>query len=249
MRTFSRTAHTASAVAGASACTGDLTDGAGLREAIQGVDTVVHCASDPRRPDAEVRCTTNLIEAITDSRQDVHVVYISIVGVDALPWGYYRAKHEAEKVVESSTLSWTIQRATQFQSFVDTMLGQLARSPLMTVPLGFAFQPVATRDVAERLLEHGDRGPAGRARDFGGPEVLTARELAHTWLEARHKRRPVITLPVPGKIGRAFRRGDNLCPDGVLGRTTWQQYLAAREHPSNPTTGILPRSESRLART
>jgi uncharacterized protein YbjT (DUF2867 family) len=248
VRTFSRTAPTAPALAGASACTGDLTDGVGLREALEGVDTVVHCASDPRRPDGEVRCTTNLIEAITDSRQDVHVVYISIVGLDAIPWSYYRAKHDAEKAVESAHVSWTIQRATQFHSFLDTMLGQLARSPVMTVPLGFSFQPVATREVAERLLEHVDRGPAGRAEDFGGPEVLSARDLAHTWLEAREKRRPLVTLPVPGKLGRAFRRGDNLCREGLLGRTTWQQFLAAGDDPNKPAAGILPGTESRLGK-
>jgi uncharacterized protein YbjT (DUF2867 family) len=231
VRTFSRSPTACRGTAGTLPYTGDLTDGTGLREAFRGVDTVVHCASDPRHPESEVLYTTNLVEAITASGQDVHLVYVSIVGVDALPLAYYRAKRQAEEAIESSSVSWTIQRATQFHSFLDTMLAQLAGLPLMTVPRGFAFQPVATTEVAVRLLELVEKGPSGRAKDFGGPEVLSARELARAWLEARHKRRPVIAVPVPGKLGSAFRRGGNICPDGARGETTWLQYLHSLDDP------------------
>ena len=227
VRTFSRTPTHVSGPEGIQAFTGDLTDGTGLRDATNGVDAVVHCASDPRHPEADVTSTNNLIRAVKESGNDVHLVYVSIVGVDALPWSYYRAKHEAEQVIESADLSWTIQRATQFHSFVDTMLGQLARSPLLATPRGFSFQPVATAEVADRLVEHVNHGPAGRADDFGGPDILPAEDLAHSWLKAHRKHRPVLALPLPGRPSKAFRSGANVCADGTRGHSTWRQYLAA----------------------
>jgi uncharacterized protein YbjT (DUF2867 family) len=244
VRTFSRTTTHTPAPMGIQAFTGDLTDGTGLREAIEGIDVVVHCATDPRHPESDVTSTDNLIRALNDSGQDVHLVYISIVGVDALPWSYYRAKYEAERAIETAELSWTIQRATQFHSFVDTMLGQLARSPLMVVPRGFSFQPVATVEVADRLVEHVDRGPAGRAADFGGPEILSAKDLARSWLKANRKHHPVLAVPLPGTLSRAFRSGANVCADGTRGHFTWQDYLATTNpeiEPVTPTvTGARP---------
>jgi uncharacterized protein YbjT (DUF2867 family) len=48
-----------------------------------------------------------------------HVVFISIVGVDRNPhFPYYRAKLDAESVVERSPVPWTILRATQFHELL-----------------------------------------------------------------------------------------------------------------------------------
>jgi hypothetical protein len=195
-------------------------------EAIEGVDVVVHCASDPHHPESDVVGTTNLIEALKECAPATHLIYISIVGVDALPWSYYRAKRDVELAIETAAPSWTIQRTTQFHSFLDTTLARLARSPLLVLPRGFAFQPVATQEVADLLVTHVHSGPTGRAPDFGGPDVLSATTLARGWLAARRKLRPIVTAPLPGRLSRAFRAGANLCPDGRRGHTTWQEYLA-----------------------
>jgi uncharacterized protein YbjT (DUF2867 family) len=181
VRTFSRSTRT-TMKPGLAAFTGDLTDGTGLADAVAGVDTVVHCASDPRHPVSDVTSTNNLLKALAKCGTDAHMLYISIVGVDAVPCNYYRAKHEAEQAVETAKLSWTIQRATQFHTFVDAMVGRLAQSPLMVLPRGFAFQPVATAEVADRLIEHVNHGPVGRAEDFGGPipsRINHRSQLAH----------------------------------------------------------------------
>jgi uncharacterized protein YbjT (DUF2867 family) len=224
VRSFSRSTRTP-VTAGLAAFTGDLTDGTGLAEAVAGVDTVVHCASDPRHPATDVTSTNNLLEALANSGKDVHLVYISIVGVDGVPWNYYRAKHEAEQAIETAKLRWTIQRATQFHTFLDAMVGRLAKSPLMVIPRGFAFQPVATAEVADRLIEHVDHGPAGHAEDFGGPDILPASTIARSWLTARGKHRAVLALPAPGQLSRAFKNGANVAPYGARGHLTWQQYL------------------------
>jgi uncharacterized protein YbjT (DUF2867 family) len=205
---------------------GDLADGRGLTDALAGVDAVVHCATDPRRARAvDVTGTELLVRAAGEGGVRPHVVFVSIVGVDRIPWSYYRAKHRAEEVVQASGLPWTVQRATQFHPFVAQMLWQLARTPVMALPRGFRFQPMAASDLAARLVSHVADGPAGQADALGGPQVLDLGYLARSWMQATGLRRRVLALPVPGRVSAAFRSGANLCPDHAEGTGSWEQYL------------------------
>src|SRR3954454_6843316 len=70
--------------------TGDLLTGAGLGEALTGVDTVLHLATGPRGK-GDVPATRTLLEAATDAGVR-HLVLISIVGIDDVPLAYYRDK-------------------------------------------------------------------------------------------------------------------------------------------------------------
>src|SRR5205823_5147203 len=74
---------------------GDLVSGVGVDRAVGGVDVVVHCASGRTGDVAAARC---LLAAARTQAVVPHVVYISIVGVDAIPvvsrvdralFGYY----------------------------------------------------------------------------------------------------------------------------------------------------------------
>jgi uncharacterized protein YbjT (DUF2867 family) len=162
-----------------------------------------------------------------------HLVYVSIVGVDRIPLAYYQAKLDAERRIEDQqAVPWTIQRATQFHPFVAAALTKLMRLPVLPLPSALMFQPVDTGDVADRLVEHVLTAPMGRATDFGGPEVLTASELARTFMEAHRRHRPAIPVPLPGELGAAFRMGANLCPDHAHGRRDWQDFLADRSSSS-----------------
>jgi uncharacterized protein YbjT (DUF2867 family) len=157
-----------------------------------------------------------------------HLVFISIVGVDRVPFRYYRAKLEAERLVEGSGLPWTIQRTTQFHDLLHRALGTLARSPVLLLPRGLRFQPVDTREVAERLVALALGPPAGRVADLGGPQVLAVEELAGGYLRATGRRRPVVRVNVPGATARGFRAGGHLCPEHPDGTRTWAEFLAAR---------------------
>ncbi len=71
---------------------GDLTTGDGLAAAAAGADLVVHAASDTRPArlgQADQQQTSTLLADILDCR---HLLYISIVGIDAIPFRYYQAK-------------------------------------------------------------------------------------------------------------------------------------------------------------
>ena len=65
-----------------------------------------------------------------------HLVFVSIVGVDRVPLGYYRRKLADEQLISTSGLPWTVLRATQFHDVVAALLGILAIPPIMIVPAG-----------------------------------------------------------------------------------------------------------------
>jgi uncharacterized protein YbjT (DUF2867 family) len=205
---------------------GDLTEPGTLEVAVEGVDVVVHCASDPRNAEeVDVRGSGHLLESLSRHNRDAHLLYVSIVGVDRIPWSFYRAKWRTEQLVEESVVPWTIQRATQFHAFLAGLLGQLAKSPLLPLPGKVRFQPVDPDEVAGRIVELVRNGSAGRVPDFGGPEIHDARDLARSWLRATGRRRAVVPVPLPGDLGAAFRDGANLCPEHTDGQVTWQSYL------------------------
>ena len=191
---------------------GDLSTGVGLRDALDGVDAVMHCATDARKAKAvDVEGTRRLLTAAASSDRP-HLVYVSIVGVDRIPLGYYKAKLAAEQLIEASGLPFTIQRATQFPSLIQALLAAQSRLPVLLCLRGVRFQPVDPAEVADRLVQHLSSGQLGRAPDMGGPQVILMADLARSWLITTGRRRAVLPVPVPGQLGQAFRSGANLCP-------------------------------------
>src|SRR5262249_60932548 len=79
------------------------------------------------------------------------LVYISIVGLDLCPHGYYRTKLRTERLISQSGLPWTVLRTTQFHDLILLACTTLARPPVMLVPAGTSFQPLDVTEVAERL--------------------------------------------------------------------------------------------------
>lgn len=197
----------------------DYRSGDGLEAAVNGVDTIIHCAGSLR-----VAVDQELIAAARQAGAP-HLVYISIVGVDRVPFGYYRTKHAAEKLIENSGLPWTILRATQFHDLIRLLLAITARSPIMLVP-DIRFQPVDVREVAARLAELATAAPAGRVADMGGPKVHDIRELAAIYLRATGRRRLVLPIRLPGKAFLGYRQGGHLTPDHAVGTITFDDYLA-----------------------
>jgi uncharacterized protein YbjT (DUF2867 family) len=209
----------------------DLLSGYGLESALDGVETVIHAASQPARETerVDVRGTQLLLDCAQEARVG-HVIYISIVGIDRIPYAYYRHKLAAEALVARGEVPWSIVRATQFYDLVDGLIAQAARLPLPILPLptDLRLQPVDVGDVAGRLCAIAAGGPAGRLPDMGGPEVLTLGELTAAWRAARGVRKRVVHLPLPGALARAFRMGAATCPDARSAGATWGEWLSQR---------------------
>ncbi len=201
---------------------GDLTTGEGVDEALIGVDTVLHLATTAGSKD--VAQTQNLVDA--GLRTGVkHLVFISIVGVDTIPYPYYRAKLASERVIEKSGIPHTILRATQFHDFIALFVRLQRRMPVL-MSLDVPDQPIAVEEVAERLVELADAGPSGRVTDIGGPEQVRLREAIDMLQSAAGTRKPVLTIPLFGKTIAAFRRGDHMPGLPGYGRETFAEYVA-----------------------
>jgi len=219
--------HSGRKVVGADSITGDLLTGSGVAEAVYGAECVVHLASSPRTDTqkVDVAGTQGLVEMARRAGVP-HLVYVSIVGVDRVPYDYYKAKLAAENVVKAGQMPWTILRATQFFSFIDILLRDRAEVPLMVVPKGWRLQPVDAGEVAAKVMECVLSGPRGMLPEFGGPEVTTSEQLAQAWKQAHAVHRPLLALPFPGKVSRALGKGAATCPDNRFGRISWVQWMA-----------------------
>ena len=108
----------------------DMETCSGFSEAVEGINTVLHLASDTKtmKMKTDVDGTRLLLEACQKAGVS-HFIFISIVGTDITPLKYYRMKVATEKVVEQSTVPYTILRATQFHEFLDFMLGNFFKAP------------------------------------------------------------------------------------------------------------------------
>ncbi|MER6419270.1 NAD(P)H-binding protein [Streptomyces sp. NPDC001137] len=202
----------------------DLREGGpGLDAAVAGVDTIVHCATTQTGGDE--KAAGNLVAAARRAGVG-HLLYISIVGVDRVPYPYYRTKFAVEKLIEESGLGWTVLRATQFHDLLVMVFKALAKLPVMVLPGHVSDQPVEVAEVAERLAELAAGAPAGRVEDMGGPEIRTFESLARAYLKATGRRRAVVNVPLWGRAYRAFRSGGHLAPEHAVGKGTFEEYLA-----------------------
>ena len=202
---------------------GDLLTGEGIEAAVTGADTVLHCASG-RKGDAEAART--LVRAASAAAPAPHLIYISIVGVDRFSNSYFRSKLQAEEVVVGSGLPWTVLRVTQFYDLLLDGARKTAWLPVVPVPAKFMVQPIDTTDVAARLVQLAQGEPAGRVPDLAGPQVADAADLIRSYLARKGRRRPVVSVPMPGT--GSVRRGA-LLPEAAPepGGRTWEEFLAA----------------------
>ncbi|MHB8439599.1 MAG: SDR family oxidoreductase [Acidimicrobiales bacterium] len=202
---------------------GDLTTGAGVADAVDGAEVVVHAASDTRRLGrADMRQTQALLDASGGVR---HMIYVSIVGIDQIPYAYYRRKLACEQQISASGVPATVVRATQFHELLGEVLRYLQRLPLAPLPARWKFQPIAAREVAARVARLVEGPVVLRVEDIGGPEVLDLGDMARVWREQCGRPRRVAALPFPGRVSRGFREGRNTCPDRGVGTETWAQWV------------------------
>lgn len=204
-----------------------LETGEGLDTAVAGTDVIIHAASSAfrRAQQVDVAGTARLLAAARQAGVD-HFIYISIVGIDQVPFSYYRYKLAAEKLVEAGDVPWSILRTTQFHHLLDLFLQLLARTPfVLPVPQDLPFQPIDVGEVAALLVDAVAAGPGSRLPDAGGPEVQTLGQMAQLWRQARRLRRPVVHLPLWGKAAAGFRQGYHTTPGRKVGRITWAQWL------------------------
>jgi len=134
-----------------------------------------------------------------------------------------RTKAEGEEAVRAAFPAATIIRPSLVFGSDDHFFTRFAkmaqRSPVLPLIGGGAtkFQPAHVEDVAAAVVDvlmHGDT--AGRAYEFGGPEIYSLKELLELMLAALGWRR--LLLPVPFALAETFAGMLDLLPASVLTR-------------------------------
>jgi uncharacterized protein YbjT (DUF2867 family) len=207
----------------------DLLSGAGLEQAVAGVDIILHAASSPFRDTraVDVEGTRQLIEKGKAAGVG-NFYYVSIVGIDKITYPYYAAKLAAEDVVKSGGEPYTILRATQFHPLLDTFLSTIfRRGPFLMLPGAMQFQLIDPGEVAGHIVGTLAKGASGRLPDIGGPQVQKVGEIANEWLKASGRRLIKVPIPAMGSLS-TMAKGYNCCPENATGQITWRDWLAKR---------------------
>jgi uncharacterized protein YbjT (DUF2867 family) len=210
----------------------DLTTGAGLDAALDGVEVVVDAANAQGRSMREllVGGTQRVAEAGVRAGVNHHVL-MSIIGIEAVPTGYYKAKLDQEAAlaaVPGAALARTVLRATQFHQLLEWAFASTGR--IGVLPGGqIVLQPIDPADVAVTLADLIERGPGESRVEFAGPERLTLKELAQQWRAVRDVRRVLIPVPPVGRTISALRAGALTSDTAPRGRVTFAEWLRSRD--------------------
>lgn len=175
----------------------DLISGAGLAEALDGVEVVVDASNAfPADPGADVvaalvGAARNVAEA--SAEQGVrHLVFLSILGIedpvfDGFP--YYVAKRGQEDAVRAAAVPATIVKSSQWYEFA-TNPSAVVFADEEVVVQDWLVQPVAVDAVADVLVEAA-LGEPGPDRLLTGPEEIRLPDLTGRLLARRGDARPV----------------------------------------------------------
>jgi uncharacterized protein YbjT (DUF2867 family) len=204
--------------------------GEGLKEALAGAQVVIDLANSPSFEDRAVleffeTSGRNLLAAEAAAGVRHHVA-LSIVGADRAPdSGYFRAKVAQEKLIETSGISYTIIRSTQFLEFLGGIAASSAGGNMIRFSPGL-FQPIAADDVAAIVADVALAAPRNGIVEIAGPERAPFNEIVARYLKAVGDPREVVSDPEARYFGGRVEE-HSLVPLGEarLGRIGFDEWL------------------------
>jgi uncharacterized protein YbjT (DUF2867 family) len=210
--------------------------GEGLADALEGASVVVDVTNAPSWEDNAVlkffeTSTRNLLASEAAAGVGHHVA-LSVVGSERLlESGYFRAKIAQEELIKSSSIPYSIVRATQFFEFIKAIADFSTEGNTVRLPPAL-IQPMAAVDVAAAVCRVTLGSPVNGAIEVGGPEQFRLDELVRRRLAAIDDPREVISDP-HGRYYGIQVSGRSLLPDNgaQLGETRFEDWLihAARQ--------------------
>jgi uncharacterized protein YbjT (DUF2867 family) len=210
--------------------------GEGVAEALKGASVVVDVSNAPAWEDAAVMkffetSTRNLLanEAAAGVK---HHVALSVVGTERmLTSGYFRAKMAQESLIETSSIPYSIVRATQFFEFVKGIADFSTKGNEVHLPTAL-IQPMSADDVASAVARVAVGAPVKGIVEVGGPEKFRLDELVRQALAAWKDPREVVGDPNARYYGVEVNDRTLVPDDGArLGETrfaTWLTQPAAK---------------------
>jgi uncharacterized protein YbjT (DUF2867 family) len=210
---------------------GDLSEPASFRNALRGVDTVVHLAASIRdQPRASIEelnavATLRLVRAAERTGVERFVFFSALGATLHSQARFFRAKALAERTVEESPLETTVFAPSIVYSPLDPWIRLLERMSLLPMmPISGSgrahYQPIWANDAAAAVMAALDGADGRRRYELAGPETLSYDDIARVTLQALRRRRRLLHLPLPAV------RGALRVVEAVAGQTafaTWQE--------------------------
>lgn len=187
---------------------GDLANPASFRNAMRGVDTVVHLAAAIRdQPHGSIEelnavATLRLVRA-AERAGAKRFLFFSAIGASLhSPARFFRAKALAEQAVTEADLDTAVFAPSIVYSPGDPWMRLLERlSHLPLTPISGSgdalYQPIWAEDVADCVMAALDRRNGKDRLDLAGPESLTYNGIVRTALRALGRRRRLVHVPLP----------------------------------------------------
>jgi uncharacterized protein YbjT (DUF2867 family) len=177
------------------------------RQALRGVDTVIHLAAAIRdEPYARVEelngLATNRLLRAAERAGVEHFVFFSAIGAsDTQRTRFFRAKALAEQAVAQAPLRTTIFAPSIVYDPADRWVRLMKRLALLpALPISGSgkaeFEPIWAHDVARCVVSSLDRTDEKARYELAGPQVLTYDQIAQTAARATGRERPLIHVPL-----------------------------------------------------
>jgi uncharacterized protein YbjT (DUF2867 family) len=187
---------------------GEMSDPYLVRQALRGVDTVIHLAATIRdQPPKRIEelnglATVRLLRAAERSGVKRFVFFSALDAFAAQRTRFFRAKWLAEQAVMSSPLPTTVFAPSIVYDHSDPWITLLRRfSFLPVLPVSgegrAAFQPIWAADVARCVVASLAGGEARPRYELAGPETLTYDQMSDLVSRIAGRPRPLVHLPLP----------------------------------------------------
>jgi len=211
---------------------GDLAAPASFRNALRGVDTVVHLAASIRdQPGGSIEelnaiATLRLVRAAERAGARRFLFFSALGASHHSRTRFFRAKALAREAVEASALESTVFSPSIVYSPGDPWLTLLERfSYLPVIPVSGSgrarYQPIWAEDVADCVVATlAADGAAGAAFELAGPQTLSYDEIVRVAARAAGRPRRLVHLPLP-LVRRSLRLLSRLAGPHVF--ATWEE--------------------------
>jgi NADH dehydrogenase len=189
---------------------GDVLSPASLKEAMRGIDTVVHLVAIIRERGQETfdlinRRGTELVLQAAREEGVRHFVHLSAIGAQESPaYAYLYSKWQGEQAVIRSGLTYTIVRPSIMfgvgDEFINVLSGVVKASPLVPVAGSgkVRLQPISVEEVGAMVsLVVNNPRFGGRIVEIGGPDHLTYDQIVDIIVKTLGVRRFKAHLPLP----------------------------------------------------
>jgi NADH dehydrogenase len=185
----------------------ELSDPYLLRQAMRGVDTVIHLAASKRdQPPYRVEelnglATVRLVEAAERAGASRFVYFSALNASPVQRTRFFRSKWTGEQAVRSSSLETTIFRPSVVFDRSDPWIRLIQRfSFLPVVPVAgngrSEYQPIWADDAARAVIAALESG-GGESFDLAGPEPMTYAQMTGLIARLAGRPRPLWRAPLP----------------------------------------------------